>query len=231
MELYLGYPIFLWEGFINFSSVIVAGLIIAFVTTFYLKKKDEKTRVAGVPYDPHIQYADIFTSVKKYRAFFKEFEELFSKHKLWLDFKVRHKMLLMQGYFAIINASLVAFNRIPLPAGIVLKPKEMDDLNTKLLLILGVALDEEFNTLLMDLEVLMVNSIYKLDLNRPKNSFLSKVKENKEMKEAEKFLVKESLMGKYLPYIAVMAFEMVAEIKDLDLSEKETFEYFEKFSK
>jgi hypothetical protein len=140
-------------------------------------------------------------------------------------------MLLMQGYFSIINASLVAFNHIPLPAGIVLKPKEMDDVSAKLLLILGVALDEEFNTLLMDLEVLMVNSIYKLDLNRPKNSFFSKVKENKEMKEAEKFLVKESLMGKYLPSLTVMTVDMVAEIKGLDLSEKDTFEYFEKFSK
>ena len=48
IELYLGYPVFLWEGLINFSSVIVAGLIIAFITTFYLKKKDESTRVAGV---------------------------------------------------------------------------------------------------------------------------------------------------------------------------------------
>ena len=135
MELYLGYPIFIWEGLINFVSVVVAGLVIAFITTFYLKKKDEKTRVAGVilekrvnaqheilqfvesntqkfempqsyavelkelmedynfvlPYNPQIQYADIFSSVEKYRAFFKE---LFSKHKLWLDFKVRHKMLL-----------------------------------------------------------------------------------------------------------------------------------------
>ncbi|MFY4783125.1 hypothetical protein ACOTWN_07935 [Aliarcobacter butzleri] len=48
MELYLGYPVFLWEGLINFSSIIVVGLIIAFITTFYLKKKDESTRVAGV---------------------------------------------------------------------------------------------------------------------------------------------------------------------------------------
>lgn len=143
MELYIGYPIFLWEGLINFSSIVIAGLTIAFVTTFYLKKKDESTRVAGVilekrvdaqheilnymenssqklempqssavvlkelmedynfslPYNPQIQYADIFSSVEKYRVFFKKFEELFSKHKLWLDFKVRHKMLLMQAYF------------------------------------------------------------------------------------------------------------------------------------
>ena len=40
MELYLGYPIFIWEGLINFASVVVAGLVIAFITTFstYFKK-------------------------------------------------------------------------------------------------------------------------------------------------------------------------------------------------
>ena len=275
MELYLGFPIFLWEGLINFSSVIIAGLIIAFITTFYLKKKDESTRVAGVilekrvnaqheilkfmenssqkfempqssalvlkelmedynfvlPYNPHIQYADIFSSVEKYRAFFKEFEESFSKYKLWLDFKVRHKMLLMQAYFSAINSSLIVFTRIPLPAGIVLKAKEMEDLSEKLLLILGVALDEEFNELLMELEVLMVNSIYKLDLSRPKNSFLHKYKENKEIEKVEKFLVKESLMGKYLPSIAVLAMDLVASLKDIELTEEQSMEYLNRYSR
>lgn len=273
-ELYLGYPIFLWEGVINFSSIIIAGLIIAFVTTFYLKRKDESTRVAGVilekrvnaqheilnvmenssqklempqssaemlkelmqdynfilPYDPKIQYADIFSSVKKYRAFFKEFEELFSKHKLWLDFKVRHKMLLMQAYFSAINSSITAFNRIPLPVGIELKPKEMEQLSDKLLLILGAALDEEFNNLLMELEVLMVNSIYKLDLTRPKNSFLYKFKENKEIKKVEKFLLKESLMGQYLPSIAVLAMDLVASSKGIELTEEQSMEYLKRYS-
>ncbi len=259
MELYLGYPIFLWEGLINFLSVVVAGLVIGFVTTFYLKQKDEKTRVAGVilekrvdaqheilkfmedssqklempqsslgafteimkrynfdlPYAPHIQYADIFSSVKKYQAFFKEFEELYSKHKLWLDFKVRHKMLLIQAYFSAINSSILVFNRVPLPVGIVLTTTEMETVSDKLFLILGMALDEEFNNLLMELEVLMVNSIYKLDLSRPKNSFFANRKENKELKKAEHFLLKESLMGKYLPSIVVLAMNMVAEIKDI----------------
>ena len=260
---------------INFSSVIVAGLIIAFITTFYLKKKDESTRVAGVilekrvnaqheilkfmedssqkfempqsyavalkermedynfvlPYNPQIQYADIFSSVEKYRTFFKEFEELFSKHKLWLDFKVRHKMLLMQAYFSAINSSLIAFNRIPLPVGIVLSSKEMKNLSEKLLLILGVALDEEFNELLMELEVLMVNSIYKLDLSRPKNSFLYKYKENREFKKAEEFLVKKSLMGKYLPSIAVLAMDLVASIKGVELTEEQEMEYLNRYSR
>lgn len=90
------------------------GLVVAFVTTFYLKKKDEITRVAGVilekrfnsnqeimlalenasaklempsanaimwrellinnelglPYEPHIQYADEFSSSDKFQQFF-----------------------------------------------------------------------------------------------------------------------------------------------------------------
>ena len=77
--------------------------------------------VAGVdPFDDGHNSYPVFSSIEKYRTFFKEFEELFSKHKLWLDFKVRHKMLLMQAYFSAINSSLIAFNRIPLPVGIVL---------------------------------------------------------------------------------------------------------------
>lgn len=38
----------MWEGIFNIIIALGAGLIIAFVTTFYLKKKDEITRVAGV---------------------------------------------------------------------------------------------------------------------------------------------------------------------------------------
>ena len=45
---YLGLPQFMWEGIFNIVVTLGAGLIIAFVTTFYLKKKDEVTRVAGL---------------------------------------------------------------------------------------------------------------------------------------------------------------------------------------
>lgn len=132
LEIYLGQPIFIWEALANFASILLAGLIIAFVTTFYLKKKDERTRVAGVilekrveaqrvilqfvesntqklemqqpqaaifrkvmlhnelqlPYDSHIQFAEIFTSVAKFRVFFHGMENMLEKHKFWLDLKV-----------------------------------------------------------------------------------------------------------------------------------------------
>ncbi|MDY0206160.1 MAG: hypothetical protein RBR82_05995 [Pseudomonas sp.] len=275
MECYLGYPIFLWQGLISFVSVLIAGLLVAFITTFYLKRKDESTRVAGVilekrvnaqheilryaedssqklemrqpaagamkelmddhalalPYDPHIQYADIFTSVDKFRVFFKEFEELFAKHKLWLDPKVRHQMLLMQAYFSAINASLVVFNRIPLPAAIVLTADEMDSLSDRLLLVLGAALDAEFNDLLMDLEVLMVNSIYKLDLSRPKSSYFAQRRDNKEAKKVEQFLLKKSLMGQYLPIIVILAMHMIEAIKGVDITQEQAEEYYTDYSR
>ena len=160
IEPYEKLPIFLWEALLNFTTLLLVGLIFAFVTTFYLKREDESTPVAGVilekrvnawheilrylednsqklemqqraaqqfkellqqhdfelPYNPHIQYADIFSSVEKYR-FFQGFEVLFSKHGLWLDTKSRHHMLL-QAYFAAINASLLVFNRLAALGGV-----------------------------------------------------------------------------------------------------------------
>ncbi|MFD1007273.1 hypothetical protein [Oceanisphaera ostreae] len=274
MDLYFGYPVFLWQGLANFVSLFVAGLLVAFVTTFYLKRKDESTRVAGVilekrvdaqheilrytedfsqklempqpatavmrelmldhnlalPYDPHIQYAVIFSSVSAYREFFHGFEALLAKHKLWLDPKVRHQMLRMQAYFSAINASLLLFNRIPLPAGVLLTPEEMDTLADRLILILGVALDAELNELLMELEVRMVNSIYKLDLSRPKRSYFTKRRENKEFKKVEKFLLKQSLMGQYLPMLVVLAVHLVEALKEVELSEAEHLNYYQQYS-
>ncbi len=274
MESYLGYPLFLWQGLTNLLSLLMGGLVIAFVTTFYLKRKDESTRVAGVilekrveaqheilnvlenssqklemtqpsagaireillthgftlPYDPHIQYADIFSSIEKYRKFFHSFERLFSKHRLWLDTKTRHQMFLMQGYFAAINASMLLFNRIPFPADAQLTKEEMDKLSDQLIFYLGVVLDEEFNKLIMDLDVLMVRSIYKLNLARPKRSFLSRRFTNKEAKKAEAFLLKESIMGQALPKIVILSLGLVEALKGMEFTEEQHFKYYESYS-
>lgn len=273
LQNYLGYPLFLWEGLLTLLSMLTVGLIIAFTTTFYLKKKDESTRVAGVilekrieaqheilgfleghsqkyempqkeavpmrellsdydfalPHHPHIQYADVFASLDSYREFFNTFESLFSRYKLWLDKKVRHQMLLLQSYFTAINASLIVFNRIPLPAGVVLERQEMDDLGDRLLLILGIALDEEFNTLLMDLEVLLVRSIYKLDLTRPKRSVFEQRSKNKEARKIEHFLINKSLMGKSLPKIVILAMDIAAASKNVELAEEDVEQYLSRF--
>src|SRR5690606_34825313 len=135
---------------------------------------------------------------EKYRAFFHAFEGMLEKHKLWLDIKVRRHILLMNAYFSSINMMLVLFNRVPLPGGMELTDKDFDEPGSELLLMLGAALDEEFNFLLMDLEVLMVGSIYKLDLSRPKAGFFAKRKVGKEVGKVTKTLYEKSLLGDYI---------------------------------
>ena len=270
MDLYLGYPIFLWEGAITLASTLLAGLLIAFVTTFYLKKKDERTRVAGVilekrvdaqqeilqfmesntqkvemrqpqsamlrevilshgmtlPYEPHIQYADIFSSVEKFRVFFKNMEKMLEKYKLWLDLKVRHHVLLMQTYFSMINSMLVLFNRVPLPEGVELSEDDFTKLGDQLLLMLGAVLDEEFNHLVMDLEVLMVGSIYKLDLSRPKHGLYAQKQAGKEKKRVEFFLYEEALLGEYIRIMPVLTVQLLQAYKGIDISLEEAMDYY-----
>ncbi len=269
-ETYLGYPIFLWEGAITLASTLLAGLLIAFVTTFYLKKKDERTRVAGVilekrvdaqqeilqfmesntqklemrqpqsamlrevilshgmtlPYEPHIQYADIFSSIDKFRVFFHGMEKMLDKHKLWLDLKVRHHILLMQAYFGTINAMLVSFNRVPLPEGVELSEDDFTKLGDNLLLMLGAVLDEEFNYLVMDLEVLMVGSIYTLDLSRPKHGLFAKRYASKEVKRVEKFLYQESLLGEYIRILPILTVQLLQTYKSIDINAEDAMDYY-----
>lgn len=60
VEEFWGLPSFMWEGIFNIVVALGAGLIIAFVTTFYLKKKDEVTRVAGLILEKRVNsYKDI----------------------------------------------------------------------------------------------------------------------------------------------------------------------------
>jgi hypothetical protein len=54
-----------------------------------------------------------------------------------------------------------------------------------------------------------MGTIYKLDISRPKRSFLARRFENREAKKAEKFLLKKSLMGQYLPKIVELAISMM----------------------
>lgn len=211
---FLGLPQFMWEGIFNIIITLGAGLIIAFVTTFYLKKKDEITRVAGVilekrvnseqkildfledlafhkelhngkekewltlpkeyeltvPHEPHLQYSDVFSSVDKFREFFRDFERIITTNKLWMGKKVRFHLALMQAYFSWINALLVGITRIPLPENKRLTDKDIDKLSATLLLQVAITLDHEISGLMEELESLIVDSVYKLDLKRPRKS-------------------------------------------------------------
>jgi hypothetical protein len=236
---FLGLPQFMWEGIFNIIITLGAGLIIAFVTTFYLKKKDEITRVAGVilekrvnseqeildfledlafhkelhngkekewltllkeyeltlPHEPHLQYSDVFSSVDKFREFFRGFERIITTNKLWMGKKVRFHLALMQGYFSWINALLVAITRIPLPDDKKLIEEDIDKLSTTLLLQVAITLDHEISGLLAELETLFVDSVYKLDLKRPRKSIARNGMLNVDMVKILKELDFNTLLG------------------------------------
>lgn len=236
---YLGLPQFMWEGIFNIIVTLGAGLIIAFVTTFYLKKKDEVTRVSGVilekrinseqeildyleklsnhlelhngkekewylllkehdlnlPYGTALQYSDVFSSVEKFHDFFKGFEEIIANKKLWMDKKVRYHLALMQGYFSWINALLIGITRVPLPDDKKLTKEDLEKLSGVLLLQAGITLDNEINGLLAELETLIVDSVYKLDLERPKKSMTRNGMLNRDMISILHELSNHTLLG------------------------------------
>lgn len=252
---FLGLPQFMWEGIFNIIIALGAGLIIAFVTTFYLKKKDEITRVAGVilekrvnseqeildfledlafhkelhngkekewlillkeyeltlPHEPHLQYSDVFSSVDKFREFFRGFERIITTNKLWMGKKVRFHLTLMQVYFSWINALLVATTSIPLPADKKLSEEDIDKLSTILLLQVAITLDHEISGLLAELETLIVNSIYKLDLKRPRKSMTRNGMLNVDMVKVLKELDGNTLLGiNREKYFALMTTQVYA---------------------
>ena len=195
----------MWGGIFNVIVALGAGLIIAFVTSFYLKRKDEVTRVEGVilekrvnsmqeilnyleslsfhrelhngkeqewylflkglglslPNGPHLQYSDVFSNGDRFREFFKGFEGVIAKNKLWMNEEVRYHLQLMTGYISWINALLVAIKTITLPEGVELSDDDVKKITNILLIQVGITLDAEINGLLAHLETLMVNSIYK----------------------------------------------------------------------
>lgn len=273
-ELFLSYPEFVWQGVFSLASTLIAGLIIAFVTTFYLKKKDERTRVAGVvlekrinseqvildflenasftlempkdvsrdlhdlivthelelPHGRNIQYAKVFSSNTEFQSFFRQFEQHVSRHRLWLSKEVRFHLELMQGYFAWINANLVMIRRIPLPEGIRLTDEEYGVLSDKIILIQGITLDSEFKGLIAHLEVLMVDSIYRLKLNRIKRSSMRNGLVNRDTKKRLNILFNKTVLGAQRIQIVALIATAVYALKGIALGEVDPRSFAEEFS-
>lgn len=262
-QIFLSYPEFVWQGVFSLASTLIAGLIIAFVTTFYLKKKDERTRVAGVilekrinseqtildfldnasftvemprrtsqelhelmeahelnlPHGPNLQYAKVFSSNAAFQEFFRAFEQQVSRNKLWLSKEVRFHLELMQAYFSWINASALVMQRIPLPDGVHLTADETEKLADKIILIQGISLDSEFKGLIAHLEVLMVDSIYHLKIDRVKRSLMRNGFLNRDTKKLIKILDKETLLGAQRGQLIALIAAAVYSIKGIDPSE------------
>lgn len=265
-ELFLSLPEFVWRGIFNIISTLIVGLIIAFVTTFYLKRKDEITRVSGVilekrvnssqkilhfleklsfknelkedkenilyqlldnfelnlPHGEYLQYSSVFESIKKYREFFFEFENIIAKNKLWMSLEVRNHLFLMQGYFSWINALVLMINTTPLPKGKTLSIKDIDKIADKIILQVGITLDSEISGLLAELETLIVDSIYHLSLKRPKKSQMRNGMDNKDTLKVLKTLERHTLFGQqkadYMILLIMQVYAYVGEeIKEEDI--------------
>lgn len=269
-EEFWGLPRFMWEGIFNITVALGAGLIIAFVTTFYLKKKDEITRVAGLilekrvssckdilnffdslsqhmqlnngkeaewymllrnlgfklPYGKLLQYSVAFSSPEKFRDFFNGLELLVTNNKLWLNKKVILHLNLIQGYFAQINALCVLMRRIPAPQRDTLTKEDWQKAEELFLLQLGIVLDNEINALLAELEVLLVDSIYRLDLKRPKKALTRNAFLNKDMLDMIRKL-EASLLGVKKEDFLMLAILQVYAIKGKHPSDEDIDRIFE----
>mgnify|MGYP003565037048 CR=1 FL=1 len=146
------------------------------------------------PWGHALQYAEIFGSLDHFHEFQQELEELNSSHKLWLDDKVRFQLNLIQGYIACINRSLVFLQEIEVPRGKPLTSEEYNRAVGVFLLIQGIALDVEFKNLIVELETLMVDSIYHLNLRRSRSSVMRNSFENKVSQKLKERLFGETLL-------------------------------------
>lgn len=260
-QVFLSLPEFVWQGIFSLVSTLITGLIIAFVTTFYLKKKDETTRVAGVilekrmnseqvildflenasftvempaksgkafyelmlahelelPHGPHLQYSRVFSNSLSFQEFFRAFEQHVSRNKLWLGQEVRLHLELMQAYLSWINASALVLNRIPLPEGVYLTEDEVKKFSDDIVLMHGVSLDSEFKGLIAHLEVLMVNSIYHLKLDRVKRSLMRNGFKNRDTLKIIRTLEDETILGAQREKFMALIVATVYAAKGLDL--------------
>lgn len=239
-------PEFLWENVFAMINTLICGLLVAFFTSTFLKKKEERTRIAGVivekrinseqevlhfleqglfkeemnmdnssknddvfdkllqtyglpiPYEGnYMQYARIFTSAELFEQFFHQLEEQITNHKLWLDTKVKEHLVFMQMYFAFFNSVPLLIKRISLPKGKELTDEEFLKIHEKLLLLLGHCCDAEINCLMSELDEKIVDSVYKLELSRPRKSMMRDNMYNVDMRRCKRRLQRHTIIGIY----------------------------------
>lgn len=274
-EVFSAVPEFMWNNIFAVINTLICGLIVAFFTSTFLKKKEERTRIAGVivekrinseqdvlhflehelfkeeinienssrydafysdaleayglpgPHEGHIQYARIFLSMDKFEPFFHAFEDKIMTHKLWLDTKVRTHLVFMQLYFSVFNTIPLMVKRISLPPGRELTDDEFGNVCNKVLLLLGISCDGEINGFMSELDELIVDSVYKLELRRPRKSMMRDNMYNVDMEKCQKRLMRETIPGVKRENIFRLVMDMVYETKGINLSGMTNEEYDE----
>lgn len=114
-------------------------------------------------------------------------------------------------------------NSTPLPKGKILTIEDMDKIADKIILQVGITLDDEISGLLAELEALIVNSIYHLNLKRPKQSQMKNGMHNKDTLKVLKTLEKHTKLGQLKEnYMILLIMQIYAyigeEIKEKDIN-------------
>jgi len=135
--------------------------------------------------------------------------------------KVRFHLVFMQIYFSQINALLIAITRVPLPDDKSLTKEDLDKLSSTLLLLVAITLDHEINGLLATLETLIVDSIYKLDLKRPKKSMTRKGMLNIDMIKILSEIEDHTLLGVNREKYFALLMNQVYAYKGVDLEDED----------
>ena len=281
MDTFFNIPKFIWDNIFVLINTLVCGIIVAYFTSTFLKKKEERNRIIGVigekrinaqqeivhyiesrrfkkelltgtdtishkndgmigklleeydlpqPFDDSPQYSEFFESMDYFEEFYHGLEEVIARNKLWLDRKVRNYLFFMQGYYNFFNVIPLMIKRIPLPKDKELTREEFDKICDKVLQILGISFDNEMNELSSELDNLVVDSIYRLDLRRPKYSIQKNNMYNPDMKKIMKRLsMHTELLHKELE-IYQMMIDFVYTEKDFDPDDL-TDEEYEEFYK
>ncbi len=274
-EEFMGLPTFIWENIFTVINTLVCGLIVAIFTSTFLKKKEERTRIAGVilekrinseqelltylekelfkeeiniensgkydveiigllkafgfpvPYERNLQYAIVFTSMDKFEKFFHGYEDELQKRKLWLDKAVREHLVFMQMYFAYFNVIPLMIKKIPLPKGQELSDEEFSKITNRVLFLLGAVCDGEINSLLSKLDELIVGSVYKLDLKRPRRSVVRNRMMNNDTKKLMKRMNNHTILGVFQENIYELIMHLVYTEKGMDIDALSGDEYDE----
>ena len=91
--------------------------------------------------------------------------------------------------------ALVTLQKIELPGETPLQGEAYQQAAEKLLFIQGIVLDAEFKGLVAELETLMVDSIYHLDLRRSRFSLMRNGFWNRDSRKLLKMLSNKTLLG------------------------------------
>ena len=133
----------------------------------------------------------------------------------------------MQLYFSVFNTIPLMVKRISLPQGRELTDEEFGNVCNKVLLLLGISCDGEINGFMSELDELIVDSVYKLELRRPRKSMMRDNMYNVDMEKCQKRLMRETIPGVKRENIFRLVMDMVYETKGINLSGMTNEEYDE----